>query len=270
MIGTSAGAGPLFAAVVIGAVACWQAETAWSETCSVPIEHAGLTFPVDKVDAAWTCRLQPVVGDYTTANKIGPVRTALTESLYTYLLDRPPTAAALINRLDLGLYKAETRGPGLYWGNDGEGTEGLVHLLYHDRMFRIYYLEGTHHSRLLPSLTGKAVVLLRMKPVREPEGTQAMDTTLVSYTRVDNRFVSGLLSLLRPLIGGTVERKLVKGLDVVNRLGLEMRRHPDRVLFEAMDPPALDAADIAFLQRALADPEQVPAGPRGGRDGMIP
>jgi hypothetical protein len=67
-----------------------------------------------------------------------------------------------------------------------------------------------------------------------------------------------------------VERKLVKGLDVVNRLGLEMRRHPDRVLFEAMDPPALDAADIAFLQRALADPEQVPAGPRGGRDGMIP
>ncbi|MDF0643747.1 MAG: hypothetical protein P0111_06920 [Nitrospira sp.] len=264
------GAAPLLAAVVIGTVACWPAGPARSEACAVPAEHAGLTFPVDKVDAAWICRLQPVVGDYTTANKIGPVRTALTEALYTYLLDRPPTAAALINRLDLGLYKADTRGPGLYWGNDGEGTEGLVHLIYHDRTSRIYFLEGTHHSRLLPSLTGKAVVLLRMNAVREPEGTQSMDTTLVSYTRVDNRFVAGLLSLLRPLIGGTVERKLVKGLQTVNRLGLEMRRHPDRVLFEAMDPPALDAADIAFLRQALADLEQLPAASRGGRDRMIP
>lgn len=263
MTSASPGAAPFLAAVVIGTVACWPTGHARSETCSVPAEHAGLTFPVDKVDADWSCRLRPVVGNYTTANKIGPVRTALTEALYMYLLDRPPTAAALINRLDLGLYKAEARGPGLYWGNDGEGTEGLVHLVYHDRTSRIYYLEGTHHSRLLPSLTGKAVVLLRMKAVREPEGTQAMDTTLVSYTRIDNRFVAGLLSLLRPLIGGTVERKLVKGLETVNRLGLEMRRHPDRVLFEAMDPPALDAADIAFLQRALADPEQMPARPHG-------
>ncbi|HMU53390.1 MAG TPA: hypothetical protein PKA61_00200 [Nitrospira sp.] len=264
MISIPSGAAPLLAAVAIGTVACWPVGQARSETCSLPAEHAGLTFPVDRVDADWNCRLQPVVVNYTTANKIGPVRTALTEALYTYLLDRPPTAAALINRLDLGIYKAEIRGPGLYWGDDGEGTRGLVHLLYHDRMSRIYYLEGTHHSRLLPSLTGKAVVLLRTKVVREPEGTEAMDTTLVSYMKVDNRFVSGLLSLLRPLIGGTVEQKLVKGLDVVNRLGLEMRRHPDRVLFEAMDPPALDDADIAFLQRALANPAQAPGRPHDG------
>ncbi|SLM50028.1 conserved protein of unknown function [Nitrospira japonica] len=267
MMSLPPGAAPLFAAVVIGTVACWPVSQARSETCSLQADHAGLTFPIDKVDADWTCRLQPVVDDYTTANKIGPVRTALTETLYTYLLDRPPTAAALINRLDLGLYKSEIRGPGLYWGDDGEGTQGLVHLVYHDRSSRIYYLEGTHHSRLLPSLTGKAVVLLRTKVVREPEGTESMDTTMVSYMKVDNRFVSGVLSLLRPLIGSTVEKKLAKGLDTVNRLGVEMRRHPDRVLSEAMDPPALDAADVAFLQRALADPAQVPGRPH---DGMVP
>jgi len=264
MIPISPVAAPLLAAVVIGTVACWAAGPARAQTCTLPAEHVGLTFPVDKVEAGWTCRLQPVIDDYTTANKIGPVRTALTEALYTYLLDRPPTAAALINRLDLGLYKAEIRGPGLYWGDDGEGTQGLVHLIYYDRTSRIYYLEGTHHSKLLPNLTGKAVVLLRTKVVREPEGTEAMDTTMVSYMKVDNRFFSGLLSLLRPLIGGTVEKKLVKGLDVVHRLGLEMRLHPDRVLSEATDPPALDPADVAFLQRALADPAQVPARPHDG------
>ena len=165
--------------------------------------------------------------------------------------DRPPFAAALINRLDLAQYKSETRGPGRWWGNDGEGTEGIVQLVYHDRTSRVYYLEGTHHSRLLPNMSGKAVVFLRMSPIKESNGVEWMDSTMVSYTKLDNRILSGLVSLLRPLIGGTVTRKLAKGVEVVNRLGLEMRQHPDRVLFEVTDPPALLADDVTFLKEAL-------------------
>jgi len=224
-----------------------------AETCELPSRHVGLTFPVEKVDPEWACRLQPIVTNYTTANKVGPIRTAMAETLYVYLLDHPPTAAALINRLDLGLYKAETRGPGRYWGDDGEGTAGIVHLVYRDRRSRIYYLEGSHDSRLLPNVTGKAVVLLRMNPVKVTDN-EAVDTTLVSYTKLDNRVLSGLVSLLRPLVGGVVTRKLAKGVETVNRLGLEMRQHPDRVLFEAMDPPAMAADDIAFLKEALSVP----------------
>lgn len=224
---------------------------AQAESCALSPQHAGVAFPVEKIDPEWTCRLHAIIGHYTTANKVGPIRTSLSESLYHYLLDRPPLAAALINRLDLGLYKAEARGPGRFWGNDGEGTGGMVQLVYQDRASRIYYLEGTHHSRLLPNMSGKAVVLLRVNPVKEPSGAESMDSTMVSYTKLDNRILSGLVSLLRPLIGGTVTRKLAKGVEVVNRLGLEMRQHPDRVLFEAADPPAFPSDDVAFLKEAL-------------------
>ena len=65
------------------------------------------------------------------------------------------------------------------------------------------------------------------------------------------RIVSGLVSLLRPLIGGTVTGKLSKGVETVNRLSQLMRQHPHRVLFEAMDPPAFPDEDIAFLKQAL-------------------
>ena len=224
---------------------------AGSESCVLASHHAGVTFPVERLDPEWTCRLQSIIDNYTTANKVGPLRTAMTESMYVYLLDRPPLAAALINRLDLAQYKAETRGSHRWWGNDGEGTEGIVHLVYDDRTSRVYYLEGTHHSRLLPNMSGKAVVFLRMNPIKESNDAEAMENTLVSYTKLDNRMLSGLVSLLRPLIGGTVTRKLAKGVDVVNRLGLEMRRHPDRVLFEATDPPSLAAEDVTFLKEAL-------------------
>jgi hypothetical protein len=226
-----------------------------AESCAPASQHAGITFPVEKVDIEWACRLQSIIDDHTTANKIGPIRIALSESMYLYLLDRPPMAAALIDRLDLGPYKAETRGQGRYWGNDGEGTQGIVQLVYQDQTSRIYYLEGSHKKRFLPHITGKAVVLLRMNPVKEPGGREAMDSTMVAYTKLDNRILSGLVSLLRPLIGGTVVRKVAKGVDVVNRLGQEMRQHPDRVLVKAADPPPLPAEEVAFLKDSLASPQ---------------
>jgi hypothetical protein len=60
-----------------------------------------------------------------------------------------------------------------------------------------------------------------------------------------------LASLLRPLIGGIVKRKLSKGVETVNRLSILMRQHPDRVLFEAMDPPAFPDDDVVFVKQAL-------------------
>ena len=81
-----------------------------SDRCSLPAHHAGVVFPLDQVEAAWACRLEPIVTHYTTANKVGPQRTPLPQPVFLYLLDHPVMAAMLINRLDLGLYKAEQRG----------------------------------------------------------------------------------------------------------------------------------------------------------------
>jgi len=242
-------AGSLSLIIVIGLSTTIYSGLAQSETCSLLSQHAGVAFPIEKVDPDWACRLQAIVDSYSTVSKVGPIRTGLSESLYHQLLDRPPLAAALINRLNLGLYKSEARGPGRFWGHDGEGTEGIVQLVYKDRTSRIYYLEGSHDSRLLPHITGKAVVFLRMNQVKDANGMESMDSTMVSYMKLDNRILSGLVSLLRPLIGGTVTRKLAKGVETVNRLSHLMRR----VLFEAMDPPALPDEDVAFLKQVLED-----------------
>lgn len=235
-------------AVCVGGVASPDAR---AESCRLSPQHAGVTFPVERVSPDWTCRLQPIIEDFTTANKVGPTRVSLPEPLYEYLLNRPPTAAALLNRLDLALYKSEERGAGRYWGDDGEGTSGLVELVYQDRTHRLYYLEGTHDSRLLRHIVGKAVVLLHMSPGKDTAGHDVVETTVVAYTRLDNRLLAGLVSLVRPLVSSTVTRKLAKGIEAVNRLGLEMRKNPQRVLFEATDPPSLPHDDVEFLRQAL-------------------
>ena len=78
------------------------------------------------------------------------------------------------------------------------GQRGSSQLVYQDRTSRIYYLEGSHDSRLLPHITGKAVVFLRMDPVKDADGIEAMDSTMVSYTKLDNRFFSGIGLLAAP------------------------------------------------------------------------
>ena len=244
-------AGSLSLIVVIGLSTFIYSSLAQSGTCVLPSQYAGITFPVEQIEAHWACRLQPIISHYTTANKLGPLRTPLPEAVYLYLLDRPPMAAALVNRLNLGLYRAEMRGPGRYWGTDGEGTEGIVELVYEDRASRVYYLEGSHDSRFLPRITGKAVVLLRMNQVKDSNGVEAMDSTLVSYTRLDNRLLAGIVSLLRPLTGSAVTRKLAKGVDTVNRLSEVMRQQPDRVVSEATKSPGLSSDEVAFLKHAL-------------------
>ena len=246
-------AGPLPVLVVIALSTTIYSSPARSETCSLPSEHAGMTFPIEQVDPDWACRLSAIVDDYTTVNKVGPVRTGLPESLYRQLLNRPPLTAALIKRLDIGLYKSEARGPDRFWGDDGEGTKGIVQLVYQDRTSRIYYLEGSHDSRLLPNISGKAVLFLRTDSVKDADGVEAMDSTMVSYMRLDNRILSGVVTLLRPIIGGTINRKLSKGVETVNRLSRLMRQHPDRVLGKATDPPALPDDGVAFLKQALDD-----------------
>lgn len=227
-----------------------------TESCFLVRDHAGLTFPVERVDPAWICRLQPIVQNYTTESKVGPIRTALSESMYRHLLDHPPFTAALIRRLNLGRYESEVRGTGRFWGDDGEGTKGIVQLVYEDLDSRIYYLEGSHESRLLPHVTGKAVVFLRTGVMREPNSHEAIESTLVAYTKLDNWFLAGVVALLHPLVDKIVKGRLQKGVETVNRLGVAMRQDPQRVLTEAANPPPLPEEQVAFLRNALSpDPD---------------
>ncbi len=230
-------------------------------SCRLPPLHAGVTFHLTGLDPSHACLLLPIVEHYTTANKIGPMRTPLPQQLYDYLLDHPVMAAALVNRLELGLHKAVRLDAERFWASDGEGTEGTLRLLYRDPITRIYYVEGRHDGTFLPAVTGKAVVLLRMRPITESAGREEMETIMIAYTKLDNRLLSGLLSLVRPLAGKVITRQILKGFDAAQRLGEAIHRDPQRVWFEANDPPALEDQDLAFLKSALANLHNPAQGP---------
>ena len=242
--------------------------SAWygrSEACTLSPDHTGLIFPVERVDPVWACKLHVIIQSPTTESKLGPIRTALSEPLYRYLLDHPPFTADVIRRLHLGLYRSEARGPGRFWGDDGEGTKGIVELVYEDPTSRIYFLEGTHEGRWLPHVTGKAVVFLRTDAMRDANNNEATDSTLVAYTKLDNRFLSGLASLLHPLVSRIVASRLQKGVETVDRLAVMMRQDPQRVLSVLTNPPPLPGHHVAFMTQELRAQPSTGQGSSDGR-----
>ncbi|NGZ09165.1 MAG: hypothetical protein CV088_07220 [Nitrospira sp. LK70] len=239
-----------------------------AQACTLPPDHAGLIFPVERVDPVWTCRLQAILQNHTTESRLGPIRTALSEPLYRHLLDHPPFTADMIRRLHLGRYRSEARGPGRFWGDDGEGTKGIVQLVYEDPTSRIYFLEGTHEGRWLPHVTGTAVVFLRTGAMRDANNNEATDSTLVAYTKLDNRFLSGLVSLLQPLVSSVVTSRLQKGVETVDRLGAMIKQDPQRVMSALAGPPSLPEHHVAFLKQTLMGPQSTGEGSSDG--GSIP
>ncbi|MBK9308314.1 MAG: hypothetical protein IPM58_14825 [Nitrospira sp.] len=259
--------GPLARLLVvsIGLVLCTPSGNSRSESCTLPPNHAGLTFPVERVDQAWACRLQPIIENNSIESRLGPIRTTVSGALYRYLLDDPPLTATLIRRLNLGLYQSEGRGPGRFWGDDGEGSTGIVELVYEDPASRIYFLDGTHESRLLPHVTGKAVVFLRIGVVQDEGSHESTVSTLVAYTKLDNPFLSGLVTILHPLVSRLAAGRLKKGVETVDRLGVVMREDPQRVLSEARNPPSLPDQHMAFLKQILSSPRSPDNGNSDGR-----
>nr|MBI3612760.1 hypothetical protein [Nitrospirota bacterium] len=213
--------------------------TASADNCRVVAEQGHVMFPVDRLDSASRCLVSFVADSPTTSGQVGPVRTPVPQHLYEYLLDHPPLIAALVQKLGMGNYQFTSRGANQFWGNDGDGTQGLLSLLQREGTTRIYHIDGYHEGHIFPMVRVKAVVFLTMAQTSSPDGHPAVDTSLIAYTKLNDPVLSGLVWVLRPLVGEAVTRKLARGFDVTNQLGVAIAQNPDRIIQELPTLPSI-------------------------------
>ncbi len=222
-----------------------------AEQCQIAEEQGGIKFPVDRLDAASRCLIEPVVTGYTTSGLISPVQTPITQELYEYLLDRPVMMASLVQRLGLGTYQVTPRGQNRFWANDGEGTQGLFTLLYQDQINRIYHIDGYHEGQVFPMVRAKAVVFMRILSAMTQDGHPAVETALIAYTQLDDPILAGLVRILRPLIGEAVTRVLAKGFEVTNQLGSFIAQNPGRIVQEVASLSLIEPGELQTLTALL-------------------
>jgi hypothetical protein len=253
--GARMGPGILAALLAVGAVALTTSGTA-AAPCEIAPDHGGLTFPVQRLTPEARCLAGAVLQEPTTHGTVGPLLTPVSRELHDYLLDHPVLTASLVRRLSLGPYVGADLPPDRFAVDDGDGTRGVFRLLHKDEANRIYHVEGAHRRAYLPAVKATALIFLRLKEIRGADGKPAVESSLVTYTRLNDPVLAWVVRALRPMIGEAVTHKLTRGFEALHQLGQAVSGDPQRALQELAAVSPVPAADLAALKPLLLQAHQ--------------
>lgn len=240
--------------VAFAGVALWfcARSAVGAEACAVHADFPDVIFPLEKMEPQALCRLAGVVNDYTTYRIVPPLTVPIQKSTYDFLLDRPVLATAVVRNLGLGTYRLTQVGPATFQGEDGEGAEGTVMLLYQDTTRRIYYLKGSQRGYLFPLVTGEGIAMLNYHVKLGVDGDEVVETRVTVVSRLDNPILATLVRIFRPILQRIVNDKLTRAFDVVHKLGRRMAKEPERLSRQVATFPDIDKADLEAFQALLA------------------
>ncbi len=219
--------------------------------CVVQVDDPEVVFPLDKLDRQALCRLAAVVNDYTTHRNVPPTLTPVRKPVYDFLVDHPVLTSVLVRNLALAGYRFTRMGADLWHGDDGQGAEGLITLLFQDTTRRVYHVQGSHRGRIFPLITGEAVVMLNYHAKSEADGREYVETKITTYSKLDNPLLAMLVRVLQPILRRVVNEKLTQAFIIVQRLGELMAADPEQVYRQIETTPDLDPAEVRALRALL-------------------
>lgn len=184
--------------------------------------------PYDKIPKGMVEKVAKLAENHTLYRDIKPTRFKSNVLIYEYLLDRPPLSAEITRLMKAGNYTVTSKGGGIFHGDDGKGMEGDFKQLYADGHKRVYYGEGRCNCRLVGTIKGKILLVLRYKQIGE-NGSPMMENKLNAYLKIDNKFFALLLKTFVPVLGGLADKKFGQFTDSAKIVSEAIASDPEKV-----------------------------------------
>ncbi len=200
--------------------------------------------------------------DYTFSRRVVSTGRVLDRNLHEFLLSHPDIGASLAALQGLGAYRVQRVGPRLFQGTDGEGASAVLHILSEAPGQRIFYARGRQMFRFFPDVSGEALVVLTTR-YEEAAGVDLAHGQLTIYARLDNRFLGGLLRLLLPFIGWTLDQKISKAFLRESRSVELLSSARDAILARLEASETLPRRDVALFRALLDQALERRSGPWG-------
>ena len=222
-----------------------------ARACDVRVDDPEVILPLDKMDRPALCRMAPVLNDYTTHRRIPSFQTPIPKPVYDFMLDHMVLSSALARRLGLAEYRITRAGPTAFHGDDNQGSEGVITLLYRDTTRRVYHMKGSHHGKIIPQITGEAVILMNYHVKVGADGREQVETRIATYSKIDNPVIATLVKVFQPFLRSVVNDKLTQGFLAVHSPEALMAADPLLVYRQAEAVSDADNADMEALRALL-------------------
>ena len=232
---------------LIAIIAAWPSAVL---ACTVTLDLPDVVFPLEKMNNGAVCTVAEVVNDYTTYQLVPSVQVPIQKPLYDFLLDHPALTSNAVRYYRFGGYVVREVSATVFTGEDREGGEATVTLLYQDTTRRVYHLRGSQGGYIIPLIAGSGIVMLNYHTTMGTDGREGVETRVTVFSRLDNRFLANLVKLLRPILQRLINNKLTKGVKTVNRLTEFLAQEPEEVRRDA-DQFAIDAGQAQTFRALL-------------------
>lgn len=144
-------------------------------------------------------QLQAVTSNPSVSARVESEPVVGRRDIFEFLLDHPEFATHVTRALRLARYRIWQAEDGLFL-DDGWGATGRLSLVYASSGTRVMYARGAFQQRLLPSITGQAVVTIDYDFRPGADGREVLSAAVTSQLKVDGTFAELVFKLAGPAV----------------------------------------------------------------------
>jgi hypothetical protein len=148
--------------------------------------------------------------------------------LFVFLARNPEVVVNIWELMKISQMTAERTGAYTWKGNDGQGTESNVELVYGTDELHLYYGEGFYEGPLLKrKVAGRAVVLLRSNYGLAANARAQVNNRVDVFIAIDNVGAELLAKTLQPMVGSTADVNFTEAAKFLGKLSQTAEANPD-------------------------------------------
>jgi hypothetical protein len=218
----------------------------------VGLSDAGIRRAIDwsRLSSGGQRLVEPVVTTAQISRDVPHIRYPSRREIWEYLLDYPDFASDVARALREGKYRIR-RVADHYDVDDGRGVTGIMRALLAEDGRRIFYLEGRYDTPWLPTLKGRAVLVLDSEYLEPAGGPPLADVRVMGYVRIDNLLVRALVAIVKDFSERSFDGKVRKFFGHVERLSRRACDDPQGLLDFLAGQPGLDRERLAEFRQLL-------------------
>ena len=170
--------------------------------------------------------------------------------IFEYLLDHPEFATHVTRALKLARYRVWHTPEGLFL-DDGWGATGRFSVIHAVGGTRVMYARGQYQQRVLPAISGQAVVVLASEFQPGSDGRTSITTAVTGFVKLDSRFLNLFSRLARGIVDAKAEKEAHRLVRVFARASRAIDERPAEVLAQLRQSPDVPQRELEEFRQLL-------------------